>query len=202
VHKPPPPFDMIGTSIQEYIFIRACIFILHLIAPLSVLYCILISYLQLFDPPPPRVPWILSAWIVAEAAFYLFIYLPRRYYLQSAAIHPKPLGREQRRALFLRCCENIPDPERYLSKWFLDAPASEIKRENVKDFLCWAFLNKGEYDLAEEAELEEYVASFEKLLQRNLEEGRGDAKPLRLTLDDVDMLHRSLTWYLVSPAML
>jgi hypothetical protein len=193
---------MIGTSIQDYVFIRTCIFILYLIAPLSALYCLLISYLQLFDPPPPRVPWILNTWIAAEAAFYLLIYLPRRYYLQNAATHPKPLSREQRRALFLRCHDNIPDPERYLSKWFLGAPASEIKRENVKDFLCWAFLNKGEYDLAEEAELEEYVAALEKLLQRNLEEGRGKAKPLRLTLDEVDMLHRSLTWYLVSPEVL
>ncbi|KAK2470050.1 hypothetical protein H9L39_18198 [Fusarium oxysporum f. sp. albedinis] len=31
---------------------------------------------------------------------------------------------------------------------------------------------------------------------RKLEPGRGNAKCLRLTLDKVEMLHRSLTWYL------
>ncbi|KAH0545373.1 hypothetical protein FGG08_000514 [Glutinoglossum americanum] len=186
---------MIGTSVWEYIFIRSCIFFLHWIAPLSILYCIT-SYLQVFEPITLRVPLILKAWVVAETAFYFFVYLPLKYYLQGAAIHPKPLSREERRALFLRCHETVPDPEQYLSKWFLGAPASEIKRENVKEFFCWAFLNKGEYDPVEEDELEEYATYMEKLLQRNLEEGRGEAKCLRLTLDDVDMLHRSLTWYL------
>jgi len=92
----------------------------------------------------------------------------------------------------------VPDPQRYLSKWFLDAPASEIKRENVKDFLRWAFLNKAEIDATDEEELDEYVQGLEKLVGRQFEAGRGEAKCLRLSLDRVDMLHRSLTWYTVS----
>ncbi|KAH6704347.1 hypothetical protein BKA61DRAFT_618412, partial [Leptodontidium sp. MPI-SDFR-AT-0119] len=51
----------------------------------------------------------------------------------------------------------IPNPERYLSKWFLDAPASEIKRDNVKDFSRWAFFNTGEPDPVDDKELEEYL---------------------------------------------
>lgn len=47
-------------------------------------------------------------------------------------------------------------------------------------------------------ELEEYIAEMEKLLGRKLEPGRGNAQCLRLTLDKVEMLHRSLIWYLVS----
>ena len=35
-----------------------------------------------------------------------------------------------------------------LSKWFKYAPLSEIKRDNVKDFYCWAFLSKGLVDLS------------------------------------------------------
>lgn len=80
----------------------------------------------------------------------------------------------------------------------MDAPASEIKRDNVKEFFRWAFLNTGEPDIEDDEELEEYTKEIEKLLGRKIEIGRGNAKCLRLTLGNVDMLHRSLTWYLVS----
>jgi hypothetical protein len=186
---------MIGTSIWDYIFIRSCIFFLHWIAPLSILYCLTNS---LVHPSPIYVSWILEAWATFETAFYFLVYLPRRFYLQAAATHQTPACSERRRLLFRRCYENIPDPERYLSKWFLDAPASEIKRENVKDFFRWAFFNTGGSDLVDDEELEEYIGEMEKLLGRKLEAGRGNAKCLRLTLDKVDMLHRSLMWYLVS----
>ena len=54
------------------------------------------------------------------------------------------------------------------------------------------------YGLLDDEELEEYVDRFETLLGRKLALGRGSAVPLRLTLDKVNMLHRSLLWYLVS----
>ncbi len=74
----------------------------------------------------------------------------------------------------------------------------EIRRENVKDFLRWAFLDTKEPYPTHDEELEEYVGEVEKLLRRQLEPGRGKAKCLRLTHDKVEMLHRSLTWYFVS----
>jgi len=83
-------------------------------------------------------------------------------------------------------------------KWFLDAPASEIKRDNIKEFFQWAFLNMKEADPAYDEELEEYIGEMEKLLGRKLEHGRGKAKCLRLAYDRIEMLHRSLIWYLVS----
>ncbi|MCJ1461156.1 hypothetical protein MMC28_011538 [Mycoblastus sanguinarius] len=73
---------------------------------------------------------------------------------------------------------------------------SQIKRENVKEFFCWAFFNKERHGAEDEEELEEYVGKMEGLLGRSLEPGRGSAKSLRLTIDRVGMLHRSLTWYL------
>lgn len=80
----------------------------------------------------------------------------------------------------------------------MDAPASEIKWENVKEFFRWAFLNTRVPNTVDDEELDEYVKEMEKLLGRRIEPGRGNAKCLRLTLENVDMLHRSLTWYLVS----
>lgn len=178
----------------DYVFIRTCIFFLHLVAPLSVVYS-LVNWLVIF---PPQIPRALKVWLALEAIFYLAIYLPRKEYLQRAAKHPILLCQEDRRKLFWRCHRNIPDPDQYLKRWFRDAPMSEIKRENVKDFFRWAFLNTGEPDPAHDEELEEYVGEMERLLERKLESGRGNSKCLTLTLDKVDMLHQSLTWYLVS----
>ncbi|RMJ13501.1 hypothetical protein CDV36_006850 [Fusarium kuroshium] len=183
---------MAGTSLWDYIFIRTCIFLLHLVAPLSVVY----SLASLLVRLPFQLPRELRAWLALEALFYLAVYLPLKEYLQRAAKHPVPPCRADRRKLFLQCHNNVPDPAQYLRKWFRGAPASEIKRDNVKDFFRWAFLNTGEHDPVYDEELEEYTQEMERLLGRKLELGRGNAKCLRLTLDKVEMLHRSLTWYL------
>ncbi|KAF4447316.1 hypothetical protein F53441_9140 [Fusarium austroafricanum] len=183
---------MAGTSLWDYIFIRASIFLLHLIAPLSVAY----SLVSLLARLPFQLPRVLQAWLALEALFYLAVYLPLNKYLQRATKHPVPPCRADRRKLFLRCHNNIPNPAQYLRKWFRNAPVSEIKRDNVKDFFRWAFLNTGDHDSAYDEELEEYTQEIEKLLGKKLEPGRGNAKCLRLTLEKVEMLHRSLTWYL------
>ncbi|KAJ3453283.1 hypothetical protein MRS44_017530 [Fusarium solani] len=182
---------MIGISTWDYIFIRTCIFLLHLVAPLSVVYSLVSWLIHL----PFHIPHVLEVWLALEAVFYLLVYLPRKNYLQTVVTHPAA-GRDDRRRLFWRCHGNIPDPDRYLTRWFRDAPIAEIKRENVKDFFRWAFLNSGEPNPAYDEELEEYIGEMEKLLGRKLEPGRGNAQCLRLTLDKVEMLHRSLIWYL------
>lgn len=187
---------MIGTSLLDYIFIRACILFLHFIAPLSALYCVVVLIAR---PARYRIPRPLEVWAVAETLFFVFIYLPRFYILQHAAQHPPTRSREERRELFELCHESIEDPERYLAKWFTGAPKSEIRRENVKEFFCWAFLDKHACGLLEDEELEEYAGKMEKLLGRKLPPGRGKAVPLRLTMDKVKMLHRSILWYLVRP---
>lgn len=188
---------MIGKSTWDYILIRTCIFILSSIVPLSILYS-LTSFAAAFVTPLrvqlPRAPSFVERWLHVEAAFYILVYLPRRAYLQAAARHPPLLSREQRRALFQRCHDYIPDPERYIRKWSRDAPLAEIKRDNVEEFLRWAFFN-GTAGPGDEEEMAGYIRETEELLGRKLEPGRGTARPLRLTLDQVDMLHRSLVWY-------
>lgn len=85
-----------------------------------------------------------------------------------------------------------------MRKWFKDAPMSEIKRDNVKDFFRWGFLNTNVANADDDEELEEYAQGLEKSLGYSLESGRGTAEPLLLTLDPVNMLHRPLLWYGVS----
>lgn len=94
--------------------------------------------------------------------------------------------------------DSVSDPEHYLSMWFKGAPSSDIRRENVKEFFCWSFLNKGNYGLLDDSELEDYADQLERILGRELPPGRGSATSLRLTLDRVQMLPRPLVWYLVS----
>lgn len=112
--------------------------------------------------------------------------------------------------MFWKCWDKIPNPEYYVSKWFLGAKPWEVRRDNVRDFFRWALLNRGDDKKGEgkvqvdeqvrreeEAELDEYVDGVQTLLGRRIEPGRGTAKSLRLTVDGVKMLHRPLLWYLV-----
>ena len=190
---------MIGTSTPDYIFIRACIFGLHYVAPLSISYCLLQILRYGLQPALfYRLPIVLELWAAAETGFYLLVHLWYRQHLQAEAQHPPPLSRQDRRELFALCNQNIPDVETYLQMWFLGAPAETIKRDNVKEFFLWAFFNRDGLPGKDDGELEEYIVATERLLGRKIEEGRGSAVCLRLTLDPVTMLHRSLLWYWVS----
>lgn len=195
---------MIGTSLPEYIFIRLCILALRAITPLSIFY----GAYSVADPPSSTAGRLLLTWCILETVFWVLVYIPRKRRLQAAADHPPLLSREERKQLFWRTWDKIPNPEYYLRKWFLDANSQDIKRENIKDFLRWALLNKGAHegevaveavaDLAdEEEELNEYVDGIQTLLGRPVEPGRGKATSLRLTVDEVKMLHRPLLWYMV-----
>src|SRR5947207_10114862 len=137
---------MIGTSTRDYVFIRTCVIGLRSITPLGILY---FACRPLW---PPLLPRVITVWLTAEIAFYFFVYLPRRWILQRPATHPHPLPPPERKELFDRCIDRIPDPDRYLAKWFKDAPLSEIKRENVKEFYRWGLLNTGLSDPRDEAE--------------------------------------------------
>ncbi|KFY90738.1 hypothetical protein V500_04985, partial [Pseudogymnoascus sp. VKM F-4518 (FW-2643)] len=187
---------MIGTSTAEYIFIRSCTLFLHNIAPVSLLYCVLLLHSLPTAFYINRLPLPIETWLVAEAAFFTVFFLPYRWYLQRSAIHPKLLRQEERAKLFERCNATVKDPEKYLSKWFLGAKVEHIKRENVKEFFRWAFLNTGQTNNEDKEEIEGYVKTMEKLLGRNIPLGKGSARSIRLTLDKVDCLHRSLLWYL------
>ncbi|KAL8788667.1 MAG: hypothetical protein Q9213_001595 [Squamulea squamosa] len=185
---------MIGTAWWQYVFIRLCILLLQYFVPLAALLCAVLFFVS---PLGDTIPRLVVAWAVSEILFFLLVFLPRYLILQRDALHPSPLPRKDRQRLFRLCFESVPDPEVYLKGWFKGASASEIRRENVKEFLCWSFLNKRDYGLLDDQELEDYTLQLEKLLGRNLPPGKGNATALRLTLDRVSMLHRPLIWYLL-----
>ncbi|KAI0658762.1 hypothetical protein C8Q70DRAFT_916607 [Cubamyces menziesii] len=69
---------MIGDSFPEYVFIRFSVLCLRSIAPLSIFYIILSWYQHRL-----LYSWWLGLYATAEAAFYLFVYLPRSRLLQK-----------------------------------------------------------------------------------------------------------------------
>jgi hypothetical protein len=77
---------MIGKGLKDYIMIRAAIFGLRLIAPVSLGYLAISLYCKKF---------LLSAWLgpcmLVEASFYLFTYLPRYHLMQTVRFHVNPL---------------------------------------------------------------------------------------------------------------
>ena len=76
---------MIGNSWPEYIFIRISITTLRLIAPLSIIYLAASYHVAPFLWFP-----FLGLYALVEAAFYLFVYLPRSFYLQQVSFPSKP----------------------------------------------------------------------------------------------------------------
>ncbi|EXJ89966.1 hypothetical protein A1O3_03033 [Capronia epimyces CBS 606.96] len=183
---------MIGTSPLEYAWVVTWVVILHSIGPLCVGYSIIARFL----PGYLRVWKYLEYWAAIETVFYVLTYAYRKYYLESPAVHPPPLVQEERSQLFRRCFETAQDLTAFFSVWFLGAPITAIKRENIKEWLRWAFFNTATADPAYDDELETYVKQLETKLGTRFEPGRADVRSIRLTLDKVDALHRSLTWYL------
>jgi pimeloyl-ACP methyl ester carboxylesterase len=148
---------------------------------------------------------ILWGLILAEALFFCLIYLPYMHKLNRKAVHPTPLTSVERWALFNQCIDNVQSAEAYLRSWFLGAEIKDIRRDNLRDFLLWGFFDQAREDVesngghseAEARDLEEFVKRIEERLGYPLREGRGSAQCIRLTLDDIEVTYRSLTWYLV-----
>jgi hypothetical protein len=196
---------MLENTILNYFLIRATILGFRAITPFS------IFWVSFSIAVPAHTPFrrFLLTWSIIETAFWLLVYLPRKRSLQNAAEHPGPLDKDDRKALYWKCWDKIPHPEYYVSRWFLGARAAEIKRENVREFFSWALLDRPlqsedekkkrvpEEVQAEEEELDEYADGMQTLLGRTLEPGRGSAKGLRLTIDEVKMSHRPVLWYMV-----
>lgn len=187
---------MLDSSRAQYAFIRACIFLLQSIVPLSIAHSI---YEVLFSTPW-HLHLLIRVWLAAEATFYLAFQLPFLVYLQRDAFHPPLRSKEDRRVLFARSTAHatFADLERHIRGWFKGAPWAEIGREGVKSWLAWAFFEgRIDVDGNDAQELEEYAVALERLLGKTFPPGNGKATSLRLTLDPVEVSRRSLLWYSV-----
>ncbi|KAJ7494394.1 hypothetical protein B0H11DRAFT_935047 [Mycena galericulata] len=183
---------MIGQSLPEYYFIRVCIAALRLVAPTSFVYLFACAATNSILVSP-----VLAAVAVCEASFYVIFILRRRRFNETTPPVPPRLERSQRRALFEKCASQITSD--YPSGWFLP-PNSDIKRENVREWILWAlFASTLEHASPEwDEEIDEYISTVEKSIGRKLEPGRTpDIQSLRLSFDPIYALHRPLIWYII-----
>lgn len=174
---------MIGTSLPEYVFIRVCIFLLQYTTPICLACLVVLASVcpggagAVVRSLPG---WLLLGYSIADLLYAVFIYIPYTQRLRAEAEHPPPLTRAERRAFLDRCLTHMPDPERYVREWFLGADLAEIRRDNLREFLLWAFFDRRPSVAAEEpaeddAELDEYVALIEQKIGRRVMPGRGRA---------------------------
>lgn len=189
---------MIAVKIVNGIPVRFWTFFLSNIAPFSILYCLAVAIYPLLPPISQfyRIHYAVEAWLFAETLFYILFYLPYSHHLARSAVHPPPPTRPERAELFRRCNATVTDPETYLRQWFRGASIEDIKRDNFEEFVTWAFFNNAITD-QDRDEIDGYIRGTELLLGREFAPGKGPAKCLRLTLDDVGCSHRSLLWYWV-----
>jgi hypothetical protein len=118
----------------------------------------------------------------------------------SYAIHGPAMkvdcnDRKRRCSLFNKCIATITDPVRYVSLWHRGAPIESIGRENVKEWICWAFMDKDTGGVDEDEELEEYVDALENLLPEGMKFRPGKTpgvQTLRFSLDPVNISHKPL----------
>ncbi|KAK0470354.1 uncharacterized protein EV420DRAFT_1499974 [Desarmillaria tabescens] len=187
---------MIGKTIPEYIFIRAAITALRLVVPVSIVHLVASAYRRSFLISP----WI-SLFTIPEAFFYLFVFLPRRKTLAKPASHaPQILTKDERQKLFALCSRTVFE----LPRWFLCTNILSIKRENVVDWLLWAFFSHDgkKADEIEQwrSEIDGFISALEVkvLAGMKFEEGRNkNMDCMRLTFDPVVVLHRPLIWYII-----
>ena len=185
---------------MDYLRVRASVLFFQSIAPISLVYvCLRIFHFllpgswNLLTLPPPLVYWL-----GCEAFTFIFLYLPyKHFWLQRPALHPPALPREEREKLFSRCWATVEDPEKHLRGWFLGASEDEIRRENVREFIHWAFFNTQDLAESEHEEMEDYLERIGVELGRPLLPGRGDARCLRSSLDPIRCSYRPLLWNLV-----
>ncbi|KAK7217563.1 hypothetical protein V2G26_005566 [Clonostachys chloroleuca] len=193
---------MIGTSRAELYFIRVSIVVFRY-TPVLCAFALLLLYLSSINSP-----WkifatvILTLSLAAEGLFYLLAWRPAQARLRLKAVYPPPLTSPERRALFEKCIENMQSPERYLQGWFLGADLQDIRRENLREFIMWAFFDREETDfsdwsVSEEQDMDYFIHLIEERLGKTIEPGRTPVKSLRLNIDGIHTTYRSLAWYIV-----
>ena len=133
---------------------------------------------------------------IPETLFYLLVYLPKRHVSQRPAPEGTALSRDERQELFDRCLASVPDIRLFLMTWFRGAPLAEIKKDNVREWLAWAFFHSYSTGPVDGQELDDYVSATETVLGRKFEDGCGPYRPLRHSVDRINIQHRPLLYYI------
>lgn len=190
---------MLKDSATSRFLIRLSIYALRAIAPVGILYTLLRLYQIIYYPTSKVSPQVVAdCWLIPEALFYLCIYLPRRALINRPAsqYNPTPTPKDRREVL-IRTWDATPDPRRYVSLYFHNAPIDALRRDDIRDWLLWRLWNKRTTAGVNLEEIEEYLTYTENVLEHQFPEGRSQYRPLAVTLEPVQMRHRPLLWYVL-----
>ncbi|KAF6808933.1 alpha beta hydrolase fold family [Colletotrichum sojae] len=186
---------LVGRSVPELILVRSMVVFFQYLGLLCFLYFWFIFALAGVPGIAHPVSILIEVVGAIEILFYFAFFLPYRARLQRPGFQVEPLSRPERREFFQRGLDHAPDVEQYIRKWHCNAQLGDIRRENVKDWLLWALFDKEGIPGEDDDELEEYINDAEERAGVSIKKGYGDAKPMRLSFDSVDIRHRSLLFY-------
>lgn len=194
---------LVGQSTAEYVLVKAVIFTFSYLG----LICLVYFYLALSIGGVAAISHPVSIFIecvgAIEILFYLFWFLPYRYYLhKERPAFPPPLNREQRQCLFKKSLDATSDVELFAQKWMGGGHLDGLRREDLKEWILWALFDREGPPGDDNEELEDYMEAIEKALDRNVKSGCGPAKSLRLNFTRFKVTHRSLLYYLVCSSTL
>ncbi|KAI8976097.1 Alpha/Beta hydrolase protein [Pilobolus umbonatus] len=182
--------------------------ILAAVAPLAFIYYV--YYIATGQRPfsiEPSVDTFIHYWLGCELIFYVFFHITRKRMqriLPSVAPSPK-----ERSDLYAVCLANIENPEVWLTEWFamtydstIHPTFEEIGRENVAEWLSWAFfalpLENVLHDESATEELNYMIDHFEEEFHVHLEPGYNEeVSAYRISFDPVHAHHRPLIFYTV-----
>ena len=91
--------------------------------------------------------------------------------------------------------------KRELRKYHWEMEPAYLGREDVKMFIAWGFLNKLEVEKVDDDELEGYLSHLEKTHGVCFGLGETCLQPCRVSTDVMNLRHKSLTFYIVSSAV-
>lgn len=176
---------------------QAIVLLFRSITPICILYTIL--YLtDLLQPLVLRgLRLRLEFFTVPETLFYLLVYLPKSHALQKPAPEGNVLSRQERRDLIEKCLDNVPDINHFLRTWFKEAPVESLRKEDLRQWLAWGIWNRYNTQGIDPIELAEYVERIERRLGQSFAEGNGPNRPIRISVDPINVQHRPLLWYLL-----
>ncbi|ORY71378.1 uncharacterized protein BCR38DRAFT_330408 [Pseudomassariella vexata] len=160
-------------------------------------FCYFLLALEVFGLPGISHPVSIAieSYGMLEILWYLFWFLPYKSYLQKPGIRLEPMTRAQRRAMIRSLLNTVPDILIFLRGWFAKAHLDEIYREDVMDWMLWALWGTESFEGVDMEEMDEYIQEAEIKAGSRLRPGRGGAKPIRVNIDPVKMVHRSLLFY-------
>jgi hypothetical protein len=192
---------IVNKTWPEYIAMRVLIIFMRDLPWLCLLYWFVVFALGGITAISHPVSIVIEVIGAIEILFYLFFFLPYKYYLDSRPPYkPPPMTRTQRAALIYKSLDLVPDMQTFLRKWMMNAHLEDIRRDNVKDWLLWALFEQDSKDGIRpdvDSELDQYLQEAENRIGVKLSPGRGDSEAIRLPIDPVLIQHRTLLFYTV-----